>query len=203
MKITAALRILAYASSADSLDENFEMAESTILESLKRFCEAVTSLYSENYLRAPTDSDIKRLLKINAQRGFMGMLGSIDCMHWQWKNCPVALAGQYKGKEKKPTVVLEAWADQELWIWHCNFGSPGSLNDINILDQSPVFQKILQGVAPSVKFRINGSVLKNFITLSPMIIQTQEMNTTWLTFWQMTFTRIGQFLSNQWKDHRD
>ena len=101
---------------------------------------------------------VERLLKNNAKRGFLAMLGSIDCMHWQWKNCPEALAGQSKGKEKKPTIVLEAWADQELWIWHCNFGSPGSLNDINIIDKSPEFQKILKVEAPAIKFTVNGSI---------------------------------------------
>ena len=60
------------------------------------------------------------------------MLGSIDCCHWQWKNCPKAFEGQYQGKEGVPTVVLEAIADYDLWIWHAFFGIPGSCNDINV-----------------------------------------------------------------------
>ena len=171
IKVTAALRMLAYGTSADSLDENLELGESTVLECLRRFCEAAIARFGGEYLRDPTPEDLERLLADGASRGFSGMLGSIDCMHWEWKNCPSSLAGQHKGKEKKPTVVLEAWASRDLWIWHCNFGSPGSLNDINILDQSPVFSSIMRGEAPGVRFTVNGMVhSKNvYVCRSPML----------------------------------
>ncbi|OWY91001.1 hypothetical protein PHMEG_00040598 [Phytophthora megakarya] len=106
---------------------------------------------------SPTEDDMQRLLDDNSRWGVVGMLGLVDCMHIEWKNCPASLAGQYKGKEKKPTVVLEAWADSRLWIWHCHFGSPGSLNDINILDQSPIFDNLLRGKAPRVEYTLNGN----------------------------------------------
>ena len=64
------------------------------------------------------------------------MLGSIDCMHWTWKNCPTAWQGMYTGKDKVPTLILEAVASQDLWIWHSFFGLPGSLNDINVLNST-------------------------------------------------------------------
>jgi Plant transposon protein len=51
--------------------------------------------------------------------------------------------------------MLEAVASQNLWIWHFFFGLPGSLNDINALDQSPIFHKILEGRAPKVNYIIN------------------------------------------------
>ncbi|CAN1249305.1 hypothetical protein LINPERPRIM_LOCUS7101 [Linum perenne] len=43
------------------------------------------------------------------------MIGSIDCMHWEWKNCP-AWDGQCTGYKKKPTIVLEAVASYDTWI---------------------------------------------------------------------------------------
>ena len=44
----------------------------------------------------------------------------------------------FQGKLGVPPVVLEAIADNCCrQIWHFNFGSPGALNDLNILDRSP------------------------------------------------------------------
>uniref|UniRef100_A0A0D3ACC4 No apical meristem-associated C-terminal domain-containing protein n=1 Tax=Brassica oleracea var. oleracea TaxID=109376 RepID=A0A0D3ACC4_BRAOL len=97
------------------------------------------------YLRRPTAEDLQQLLDIGEVRGFPGMIGSIDCMHWEWKNCPTAWRGQYTRGSGKPTIVLEAVASEDLWIWHAFFGLPGTLNDINVLDRSPVFDDIIQG----------------------------------------------------------
>ncbi|XP_020270675.1 uncharacterized protein LOC109845820 [Asparagus officinalis] len=85
------------------------------------------------------------------------MIGSIDCMHWQWKNYPKAWQGQFtSGHKGTATVILEAVASYDLWIWHAFLGLPGSLNDINVLDRSPVFDDIESGEAPRVNFTVNG-----------------------------------------------
>nr|GEX32273.1 hypothetical protein [Tanacetum cinerariifolium] len=48
------------------------------------------------YLRKPTSEDVVTIQqKHNNVHGFPRMLGSIDCMHWEWKNCPVSWQGQY------------------------------------------------------------------------------------------------------------
>jgi hypothetical protein len=46
---------------------------------------------------------------------------------------PIWLAGQYRGHSKGCTIILEAVASQDLWIWHFFFGMAGSHNDINML----------------------------------------------------------------------
>ena len=84
------------------------------------------------------------------------MIGSIDCMHWEWEKCPTAWHGQYRGHFKKPTIILEAVASYDLRIWHAFFGMPGSCNDINVLHRSPVFDDLARGIGPAVKFKVNG-----------------------------------------------
>ncbi|GKF17523.1 ALP1-like protein, partial [Tanacetum coccineum] len=87
-------------------------------------------LYMPKYLRKPTLEDVVKIQqKHNNVHGFPGMLESIDCMHWEWKNCPVSWQGQYgRGDKKYPTIMLEAVASQDLWIWHAFYGMAGANN---------------------------------------------------------------------------
>lgn len=84
--------------------------------SFDSFIDAIYKLYSSEYLRCSREDNLKRIIRINDARGFRGCLGSWDCQQWTFKNYPVDLAGQLKGKEKKPMLVLEAIAYGELWI---------------------------------------------------------------------------------------
>ena len=87
-KIIVALRMLTYGVSSNLIDKYVQIGETTVLESLKKFVTAAIDVFSEEYLRKPNNEDIARLLTHGEHRGFPGMLGSIDCMHWKWKNCP-------------------------------------------------------------------------------------------------------------------
>ncbi|CAL8176011.1 unnamed protein product [Prunus armeniaca] len=115
-KLTAALRMLAYGASAEQMDEIARMGKSTVLECLVRFCDAVENLYTREYLRKPTPRDLQRLLQKGEARGFPGMIGSIDCMHWQWKNCPTAWQGEYGNRNGQKSIILEAVASFDCWV---------------------------------------------------------------------------------------
>jgi hypothetical protein len=69
-------------------------------------------------------------------------------MHWSWNNL--------KGRKKDATIILDAVADYETWILHAFFGMPGSCNDINVLQRSPLMNRIALGETPRVEFVANG-----------------------------------------------
>ncbi|XP_018461606.1 uncharacterized protein LOC108832637 [Raphanus sativus] len=115
-KCTAAIRQLAYGGGADTVDEYVRLGETTAAKCLHHFTAAIIHLFGDQYLRQPTPEDLQRLLQIGEERGFPGMVGSIDCMHWKWKNCPNTWKGMYSRGTGKPTLVLEAVASYDLWI---------------------------------------------------------------------------------------
>ncbi|CAK8532688.1 unnamed protein product [Lathyrus sativus] len=134
-KCTAVIRMLAYGTSADSVDDYLRIGETTTLKCVDKFTRGVINIFGAQYLRRPNAEDIERLMQMGEARGF---------------------PGQYvRGDHGKPTVMLEAVASQDLWIWHAFFGVAGSNNDINVLNQSNAFNDVLQGRAPEVHYTIN------------------------------------------------
>ncbi|GKB50639.1 ALP1-like protein [Tanacetum coccineum] len=57
--------------------------------------------------------------------------------------------------------MLEAAASQYLWIWHAFYGMTGANNDINVLDNSPLFDDLLDDLAPVVSYVVNGVEYRN------------------------------------------
>ncbi|GJS47701.1 zinc finger, CCHC-type containing protein [Tanacetum coccineum] len=114
LKIISAIRQLAYGISPDAFDEYLQISERCLRECLDNFTKCIYILYVEEYLRKPSSEDIEKTYALHEEKhGLPGMLESIDCMHWNWKNCPKALHGQFKRKHHKyPILMLEAVADQ-------------------------------------------------------------------------------------------
>ena len=80
-KCTAAIRVLAYGSAANMVDEYLRLGETTARLCVEHFVEGIIYLFGDEYLRRPTRSDLQRLLDVGERRGFPGMIGIIDCMH--------------------------------------------------------------------------------------------------------------------------
>jgi hypothetical protein len=140
------LKTLAYGVPPHTFIDYFQMSQQYARECCKEFDKAMRTIYMKEFLRLPTATDLKNIVKLHkAAHGVDGMIGSLDCTHTFWKNCPKAWQGLYKGKESKPSIVMEAIADYFLFLWHALYGYTGTLNDNTILHLSPFMDRLLDG----------------------------------------------------------
>jgi hypothetical protein len=80
---------------ADTIDEYLKLDNSTALECLEYYCSNIIECFGDEFLRRPIVTDTQRLLAKAEERRFPDMLGSIDCIHWQWHNYHVGWQCQF------------------------------------------------------------------------------------------------------------
>nr|GEV32885.1 protein ALP1-like isoform X1 [Tanacetum cinerariifolium] len=81
--------------------------------------------------------------------------------YFRKRNCPKSWHGQFaRGDKKYPTIMLEAVASYNLRIWHAFLGVAGANNDLTILNNSPLFDDLLDDIAPVAPFECNGIAFK-------------------------------------------
>jgi len=151
-KAVAAFRVIAYVEAPDRTDEYVRLSASTIAMSVRELMRFIVDEFGPSYLRASTPEELQRILTRNAERGMPGCMGSLNCSHWEWRNCPKAFAGMYQNHHEKRSVVMETVCDEDLWIWHLFVGCPGSHNDLNVLHVSPIYLSVTKGEWPPRTF---------------------------------------------------
>ncbi|KAG7366562.1 plant transposon protein [Nitzschia inconspicua] len=140
------LKAYAYGVPPHCFADYFQMSFNFTSECCKHFDLTIFTVYKEEYLRLPTAEDLKSIVALHkAKHKVDGMLGSLDCTHTYWHKCPVAWKGQYQGRNSAPSLVLEAACDHNLYFWHLSYGHCGCLNDLNILNRSPLYNYMLEG----------------------------------------------------------
>jgi acyl-CoA hydrolase len=88
-----AFKLIAYGCSSFAFQDYFQVSETTARLCLLKFCwivstdESVTSVFARRMTRANA-RQVSALQE--AQHSAARMIGSLDCMHVGWKNCPVA-----------------------------------------------------------------------------------------------------------------
>jgi len=151
-KVVASFRVIAYEEAPDRTDEYVRLSASTIAMSVRELMRFFVDEFGPSYLRPPTPEELQRILTRNAERRMPGCMGSLDCSHWEWRNCPTALAGMYQNRHGKRSVVMETVCDKNFWIRHLFVGCPGSHNDLNVMHVSPLYLSVTNGEWPPRTF---------------------------------------------------
>ncbi|KAG7371276.1 plant transposon protein [Nitzschia inconspicua] len=172
-KLLLPLKCLAYGVPPHAFIDYFQMSRAFARVCCIEFDSAIKSIYMDEWLRLPTAEDLKAILKLHKTvHDVDGMVGSLDCSHTYWKNCPVAWQGSFQGKEKRPSIVLEAISDYHLFFWHVSYGYTGNLNDRTILSMSPLMDRLIDGSFHD---------LEEEAGVVPFKILQHEFKKTWIT----------------------
>jgi Plant transposon protein len=183
-KVLLPLKVLAYGVAPHAFADYFQMSVSQCGRCCRNFCRIIPQLFKEEYIRSPSKNDLISINKLHHEvHGINGMLGSLDCMHTYWKNCPVGWQQSFKGKEAGPTIVLEAICDYNLWFWHTSYGYAGAMKDLNILNLSPFISSITNG---------SFGVLEHEAGVVPFEIDNQQF--TCLYWWMVSILNTAGLL---------
>ncbi|GJT32043.1 reverse transcriptase domain-containing protein [Tanacetum coccineum] len=129
---------LAYDTSPDALDEYLQMGKHTTRDCLDHFTTCVIELFMPEFLRKLDFNDMEKLYTThNAVHGFLKLLGSIDFV-----------------------------ASYDLWTRHAYFRVAGANKDLIVLNNSPLFDKLLNDIAPIALFQVNGVGFDNWYYLA-------------------------------------
>jgi len=87
-----------------------------------------------------------------------GFMNSLDCCLWEWHQCRTGMAAAYQSRKGKRGIVEEVVCNEDMWRWHLIVAAPGSLNNINAMQQSPLYLNVTGGRWPprGTPFTING-----------------------------------------------
>lgn len=97
-------------------DEYVALSRSTITMATNWLVALILRTYQDEYLRAPTMEDLKRIMRRNAESGLPGCMGVLDCSHWERSSFPTAHTGMYQDRHGKRNIVLETVCDEDMWI---------------------------------------------------------------------------------------
>jgi hypothetical protein len=170
------LKTLAFGTAEHAFSDYFQTSKTLASKCCEEFANMMRYIYSDEFLRIPDVNNLKSITRLHHKvHGVRGMFGSLDCMHTRWKNCSKAWQQSFKsGKESGgPTVVLEALSDYHLWFWHISFGYAVLLNDLNILNLSPLLEsslvdstfRSLEEMANLIPFEVGGDAFNRLYAL--------------------------------------
>jgi hypothetical protein len=105
----------------------------------------MSSLKAEYIYMPRDDTELKFVVGEYKALGLPGCIGSVDCVHIGWDNCPVQMKNMYTGKEGYPSIAYEVICTSRRRIQSVSFGHPGSRNDKHIVRTDQSVMSLVEG----------------------------------------------------------
>jgi hypothetical protein len=106
------LKTYAYGVATHAFIDYFSCSMPFANQCCREFDSMIFGLYQHEYLlRKPTKDDVlKEIVALHKHKHHIdGLLGSLDCTHIYWKNCPVAWKAKVNTKKEEMPLLLLFW----------------------------------------------------------------------------------------------
>ena len=105
LKVLGFFRVLGRGVGFNDIAEITASSAATHCLLFHEFCSKMVMLYDEFIIPPKTQDEIDRVTLVYKLKGLPGCIGSIDCIHVPWENCPAMWRSLYQGKEGHPAVA--------------------------------------------------------------------------------------------------
>ena len=140
------LRVLAKGCSFDAVYELNNISAEANRVFFHSWVHKLVANLGPTFIKIPkTAADVASVVNDFAANGFPGCIGSIDCVHIRWDNCPAMWRNLYKGKNSYPTISYEVTVAHDKTILFSTVGHYGTRNDKTIVRFDGMVQAIHQG----------------------------------------------------------
>ena len=208
LKVLAVLKTLRFGTSFAAFASHFNMDESTVRKSFHAFFGAILSdpELLQTYLSPMTRAEAEEVTRRHMARykiaGIAFSIGLIGC-----KNGPNFRAHEQGiGRQLRPTLLLEAGVDSDLYFWHTAIGYPkkgGPEGDVIVWEPSPLYDLLESGqwsrtVDPGQDFEIGGERFRQLWFLLDLESgeQSRFLDETCATKYRMDASRFLNTLSS-------
>ena len=155
-KVLACLRILGRGNCADDINEMSAtvMGESTINTIFKTFIAGVVKHIYPSFIKPPEGALLQKVLKEFELIGLPGCVGSMDCTHARWLQCPKGEKHNSKGKEGYPTVAFQVVVSHSRRVLSVSPHYLGNINDKTICKNDIFSLSIMHGSLQDVQYQL-------------------------------------------------
>ena len=151
-KLLVSLRMLGRGSIADDMSEMSGVGVSTCYSIFNKFIKNFSAKMYDHYVQMPSGDRLRSIMRAYERMGMPGCIGSMDCTHIWWDNCPERYTNLCKDRTGHTTMSFQAIVGPNREIFHVSVGFPGTYNDKSIAHQDDIVRQIMHGKLKDIDF---------------------------------------------------
>ncbi|XP_030042759.1 protein ANTAGONIST OF LIKE HETEROCHROMATIN PROTEIN 1 [Microcaecilia unicolor] len=129
-----------------TIERLFGVSRSTICKVIREVCEAVVSILTPTYVRAPDGPALQDALSQFEERyGLPQVAGVVSALHVPIR-APNETTNSYFNAKGWYSVILQAVVDHQFCFWDLNVGCPGKISHARVLANSELYDRASRGV---------------------------------------------------------